>query len=82
MIQSIAILVVFFALVALIMTKKIPTPIALIVLAILIADSRVPARGADADGNDIGWLTTVVEAGSYEWPPPCWPSCSALGWYR
>ncbi len=65
MIQSIAILIVFLGLVALIMTKKIPTPVALIVLAILICIiAGVPAVGKDASGTDIGWLSTVVEAGA------------------
>lgn len=66
MIQCIAILVVFLALLALIMAKKIPTPIALIIMAVLICIiAGVPAIGADANGNDIGWLSTVIEAGSY-----------------
>ena len=66
MFQCIAILVVFLVLVALIMARKVPTPIALIALAILICViAGVPAIGRDADGNDIGWLSTVIEAGSY-----------------
>lgn len=66
MIQSIAILIVFLGLVAQIMTKKIPTPVALIILGILICViAGIPAVGKDADGNNIGWLQTVLEEGSY-----------------
>ncbi len=64
MIQCIAILVVFLVMVLLMMTQKIPTPIALIIMAILICIiAGVPAIGKDADGNDVGWLSTVIESG-------------------
>lgn len=64
MVQCIAIMVVFLGLVLLMMTQKIPTPIALIIMAILICIiAGVPAIGKDADGNDVGWLSTVIESG-------------------
>lgn len=47
------------------MTKKIPTLLALPLMAVVICIiAGVPAVGVDADGNNIGWLQTVVEAGT------------------
>ena len=57
MVQGILIIVVFLIIAALMMTRKIPT-----LLICIIAG--VPAFGKDADGNEIGWLTSVLEAGT------------------
>jgi hypothetical protein len=65
MVQGILILVVFVAIAALMMTKKIPTLLALPLMAVLICViAGVPMVGTDADGKEIGWLTSVFEAGT------------------
>ena len=65
MLQGVLILVVFLVVAALMMTKKIPTLLALPLMAVLICViAGVPAVGADADGAPIGWLQTVLEAGT------------------
>lgn len=65
MLQGILILVVFLVVAALMMTKKIPTLLALPLMAVLICViAGVPAVGADAEGAPIGWLQTVLEAGT------------------
>jgi hypothetical protein len=47
------------------MTKKIPTLLALPLMAVVICViAGVPAVGTNADGAAIGWLQTVVEAGT------------------
>lgn len=65
MLQGVLILVVFLVVAALMMTKKIPTLLALPLMAVLICViAGVPAMGVDADGAPIGWLQTVLETGS------------------
>ncbi|MEE3488415.1 MAG: C4-dicarboxylate ABC transporter [Bulleidia sp.] len=65
MAQGICIIIAFVIIAALMMTKKIPTLLALPLLAVIICViAGVPAVGKDADGNAIGWLQTVLEAGT------------------
>ena len=65
MLQGILIIVVFLVIAALMMTKKIPTLLALPLMAVIICIiAGVPAVGTDAEGNAIGWLQTVVENGT------------------
>lgn len=65
MLQGSLIIVAFVIIAALMMTKKIPTLLALPLMAVVICIiAGVPAVGVDADGNNIGWLQTVVEAGT------------------
>jgi hypothetical protein len=65
MAQGILIIVAFVIIAALMMTKKLPTLLALPLLAVIICIiAGVPAVGTDADGNAIGWLQTVLEAGT------------------
>ena len=65
MLQGSLIIVAFVIIAALMMTKKIPTLLALPLMAVVICIiAGVPAVGVDADGNSIGWLQTVVENGT------------------
>ncbi|HHV99907.1 MAG TPA: C4-dicarboxylate ABC transporter [Clostridiaceae bacterium] len=65
MLQGILIIIAFVIIAALMMTKKIPTLLALPLMGIIICIiAGVPAVGTDADGAAIGWLQTVVEAGT------------------
>jgi len=65
MAQAIIILVVFLALAALMVTRKIPTFFAMILLAILtVIIAGVPVVAKNEDGANIGWLHTIIEAGS------------------
>lgn len=65
MLQGSLIIVAFVVIAALMMTKKIPTLLALPLMAVVICIiAGVPAVGVDADGNNIGWLQTVVESGT------------------
>lgn len=65
MVQGALIIVVFLVIAALMMTKKIPTLLALPLMAVLICIiAGVPMFGTDADGKEIGWLTSVFEAGT------------------
>ncbi len=65
MLQGSLIIVAFVIIAALMMTKKIPTLLALPLMAVVICIiAGVPAVGTDADGTAIGWLQTVVEAGT------------------
>ncbi len=65
MVRAIFIIVFFLIISALMMTRKIPTFIALIVMGIGIAlIAGVPLVGTDADGNNIGLFASVIEAGS------------------
>lgn len=65
MVQGTLIILAFLVIAVLMMTKKIPTLLALPLMAVLICViAGVPAVGQDADGNAIGWLQTVVEAGT------------------
>ena len=62
---TILIIVVFLVIAALMMTKKIPTLLALPLMAVIICIiAGVPAVGTDAEGNAIGWLQTGVENGT------------------
>jgi len=65
MLQGSLIIIAFVIIAALMMTKKIPTLLALPLMAIIICIiAGVPAIGVDADGNNIGWLQAVLEAGT------------------
>ena len=65
MLQGSLIIIAFIIIAALMMTKKIPTLLALPLMAVVICIiAGVPAVGVDADGNAVGWLQTVVEAGT------------------
>lgn len=65
MLQGILIVVAFLVVAALMMTKKIPTLLALPLMAVVICIiAGVPMFGKNADGAEIGWLTTVFEAGT------------------
>jgi hypothetical protein len=65
MVQGILIIMSFFVLAALMMARKIPTFVSLILLAIITCViSGVPAVGTDDKGAQIGWLQTILEAGS------------------
>ncbi|MCI6746641.1 MULTISPECIES: C4-dicarboxylate ABC transporter [Erysipelotrichaceae] len=65
MAQGILIIIAFVIIAALMITKKMPTLLALPLLAVIICIiAGVPAVGKDADGNAIGWLQTVLEAGT------------------
>ena len=65
MLQGSLIIIVFIIIAALTMTKKIPSLLALPLMAVVICIiAGVPAVGTDADGNAIGWLQAVVEAGT------------------
>lgn len=65
MLQGTLIIIAFVIIAALMMTKKIPTLLALPLMAVVICIiAGVPAVGVDADGKAIGWLQTVFEAGT------------------
>lgn len=65
MLQGFLIIIVFLVIASLMMTKKIPTLLALPLMAVLICIiAGVPAVGADANGVPIGWLQSVIEAGT------------------
>lgn len=65
MLQGSLIIVAFVIIAALLMTKKIPTLLALPLMAVVICViAGVPAVGTNADGAAIGWLQTVLEAGT------------------
>lgn len=65
MFQGVLIILLFLAISGLMITRKMPTLLALPLLAVGIAIiARVPVMGVDADGNAIGFLQTIVEAGS------------------
>ena len=65
MLQGSLIIVAFVIIAALMMTKKIPTLLALPLMAVVICIiAGVPAVGTNADGVAIGWLQTVLEAGT------------------
>lgn len=65
MLQGSLIILAFVIIAALMMTKKIPTLLALPLMAVVICIiAGVPAVGANADGQAIGWLQSVVEAGT------------------
>lgn len=65
MLQGILIIVAFLAVAVLMITRKIPTLLALPVLAVVIClIAGVPFVGKDADGKSIGFLQNVIENGS------------------
>lgn len=65
MLQGSLIIIVFVLIAALMMTKKIPTLLALPLMAVVICIiAGVPAVGVNADGVAIGWLQSVLEAGT------------------
>lgn len=65
MLQGILIILAFVIIAALMMTKKIPTLLALPLMAVVIClIAGVPAIGVNADGVAIGWLQAVLEAGT------------------
>ena len=65
MLQGFLIILIFVIIAALMMTKKIPTLLALPLMAVIICIiAGVPAVGVDAEGVEIGWLQTVLEAGT------------------
>lgn len=65
MVQGILIIVFMIAIMALMVTRKMPTVVALIVLAIGIClIGGVPAIGVNADGQKIGFLDTVIVSGA------------------
>ena len=65
MVQGSLIIVAFVIIAALMMTKKLPTLVALPLMAVVICIiAGVPAVGVDEDGVAIGWLASVLEAGT------------------
>lgn len=65
MLQGTLIIIAFLIIAGLMMTKKLPTLLALPLLAVVICMiAGVPAVGVDAEGVAIGWLATVLEAGT------------------
>lgn len=65
MVQGILILVFMLAIMALMVTRKIPTVVALIVLSIGIClIGGVPVIGVDESGAKIGFLDTVIVSGA------------------
>ncbi|NLW15374.1 MAG: C4-dicarboxylate ABC transporter [Erysipelothrix sp.] len=65
MLQGILIIVLFLIVAGMMITKKMPTLLALPLLAVGIAIiARVPMVGVDADGAAVGFLQTILEAGS------------------
>jgi hypothetical protein len=65
MVQSVFIILVFFVLAGLMMARKIPTFLAMIILSIGICIiARIPMVGVNENGVSIGWLQTILEAGS------------------
>lgn len=65
MIQGILMIAAFLVIAILMMTKKIPTLLALPLMAVIICIiAGVPAVGVNEQGAQIGWLQTVLEAGT------------------
>ena len=65
MVQTILIIVVFLGLSALVIAKKIPLFLSMLLLTILtLVIAGVPMMAKNADGVNIGWLHTIIEAGS------------------
>ncbi len=65
MVQGILILLFMLAIMVLMVSRKMPTVLALFVLTVGIClIGGVPAIGVDADGNAIGFLQTVIQAGA------------------
>lgn len=65
MLQGILIIIFMAIIMVLIMTKKMPTAVALIVLAVGVCVlAGIPAIAKDADGKEIGFLSTVIVSGA------------------
>ena len=65
MIQGILILVFMLAMMILVIARKIPTVLALILTGVGVCIiAGVPAIGTDADGNSIGFFDTVIVSGA------------------
>ena len=65
MLQGALIIISFLIIAGLMITRKIPTLLALPLLAVVIClIAGVPFVGKDAEGNEIGFLKTVIENGS------------------
>lgn len=65
MFQGILIIALFIVIAGLMISKKIPTLLALPILALgILLISGVPMKGQNADGQEIGYLQTVFEAGA------------------
>ena len=65
MFQGVLIIVVFLILALLMMTRKIPTFLAMILLSVVTCIiARVPMIGTNEAGAQIGWLHTILEAGA------------------
>jgi hypothetical protein len=65
MVQGIVIIASFVLLAILMMARKIPTFVALIIMAVLTCVvTGVPMVGTDDKGAQIGWLQTIIEAGA------------------
>lgn len=63
--QGILIIALFVAVIALLVARKIPTLVALPLMAIgIVIIAGVPPVGTDSAGNEVGFLATVVEAGT------------------
>ncbi|MGN1027497.1 MAG: C4-dicarboxylate ABC transporter [Faecousia sp.] len=66
MVRAILIIVFFLLIGGLMMSRKLPTFLALIIMAVGVAlIAGVPFIGTDADGNTIGIFKEILEAGSY-----------------
>ena len=64
MLQGILILLFMLFIMGLMVTRKMPTVLALFVLAVGICIiGGVPAVATDTDGNSVGFLQTVMQAG-------------------
>lgn len=65
MLQGTLIIIAFLIIAGLMMAKKLPTLLALPLLAVVICViAGVPAVGVNGEGTQIGWLSTVLEAGT------------------
>ena len=65
MVQGIIILVFMLIMMALIITRKLPTVVALILIGVGVCIiAGVPAIAKDADGNNIGFFDTVIVSGA------------------
>lgn len=65
MVQGIIILLFMLSMMALIVTRKLPTVVALIVIGVGVCIiAGVPAIGTDADGKAIGYFDTVIVSGA------------------
>ena len=77
MLQGILIVVAFLVVAALMMTKKIPTLLALPLMAVVICIiAGVPMFGKNADGAEIGCLKPAPSV----WAAPSWQPSLVHGW--